>query len=169
MVIAACHWKRNPPMLLTAVVGLAAFYGGHPLLSSPPRLRACVAHHMGDLPHDDEPVKTSQGVDVKVAAAEISRLLREQEAADAAAAAEIFVTDKDVVTSELEAALEATVKAAEEETGAAAAGSEGEEALDRAGGGACARGEAAGERESRGVRGDTNPPPPPPCCPRTGR
>jgi len=75
---------------------------------------------MGDLPHDDEPVKTSQGVDVKVAAAEISRLLREQEAADAAAAAEIFVTDKDVVTSELEAALEATVKAAEEETGAAA-------------------------------------------------
>lgn len=118
-MIAACHWKRNPPMLLTAVVGLAAFYGGHPLLSSPPRLRACVAHHMGDLPHDDEPVKTSQGVDVKVAAAEISRLLREQEAADAAAAAEIFVTDKDVVTSELEAALEATVKAAEEETGAA--------------------------------------------------
>jgi len=107
-------------MLLTAVVGLAAFYGGHPLLSSPPRSRACVAHHMGDLPHDDEPVKTSQGVDVKVAAAEISRLLREQEAADAAAAAEIFVTDKDVVTSELEAALEATVKAAEEETGAAA-------------------------------------------------
>ena len=112
--------ETQSAMLLTAVVGLAAFYGGHPLLSSPPRSRACVAHHMGDLPHDDEPVKTSQGVDVKVAAAEISRLLREQEAADAAAAAEIFVTDKDVVTSELEAALEATVKAAEEETGAAA-------------------------------------------------
>jgi len=68
---------------------------------------------MGDAPH--EPLKTSQDVDVKVAAADISRLLRKQEAADAAAAAEIFVADKETVTSEvLEAALEATVKAAEE-------------------------------------------------------
>ena len=97
-------------MLPTIVTGFAAFYGGQPLLSSPPRSRACVAHHMGDAPH--EPLKTAQGVDVKVAAADISRLLREQ---DAAGAAEIFVVDKEAVTSEvLEAALEATVKAAEE-------------------------------------------------------
>ena len=100
-------------MLPTIVTGFAAFYGGQPLFSSPPRSRACVAHHMGDAPH--EPLKTAQGVDVKVAAADISRLLREQDAADAAAAAEIFVLDKEAVTSEvLEAALEATVKAAEE-------------------------------------------------------
>ena len=103
-------------MLPTIVTGFAAFYGGQPLLSSPPRSRACVAHHMGDAPH--EPLKTAQGVDVKVAAADISRLLREQDAA----AAEIFVVDKEAVTSEvLEAALEATVKAAEE-TGVDAAG-----------------------------------------------
>jgi hypothetical protein len=107
--------KRNSTLftMLTVVTGLAAFYGGQPLLSSAPRSRACVAHHMGDAPH--EPLKTSQDVDVKVAAADISRLLRKQEAADAAAAAEIFVADKETVTSEvLEAALEATVKAAEE-------------------------------------------------------
>ena len=65
-------------MLPTIVTGFAAFYGGQPLLSSPPRSRACVAHHMGDAPH--EPLKTAQGVDVKVAAADISRLLREQDA-----------------------------------------------------------------------------------------
>ena len=118
--VIALSAQRNTDML-AAVVGLAAFYGGHPLLSSPPRSRACVAHHMGDVPHDDEPVvKTSQGIDVDAAAAEISRLLKEQEAADAAAAAEMKIADKDAVTSELEAALEATVKAAEEETGAAA-------------------------------------------------
>ena len=119
--VIALSAQRNTDML-AAVVGLAAFYGGHPLLSSPPRSRACVAHHMGDVPHDDEPVvKTSQGIDVEAAAAEISRLLKEQEAADAAAAAEMGdIADKDAVTSELEAALEATVKAAEEETGAAA-------------------------------------------------
>ena len=64
---------------------------------------------MGDVPHGDEPVvKTSQGIDVEAAAAEISRLLKEQEAADAAAAAEMGdIADKDAVTSEIEAALEA--------------------------------------------------------------
>ena len=99
-------------MLPTIVTGFAAFYGGQPLLSSPPRSRACVAHHMGDAPH--EPLKTAQGVDVKVAAADISRLLREQDAADAAGAAEIFVNKEAVTSQVLEAALEATVKAAEE-------------------------------------------------------
>ena len=92
------------PTMLTVVTGLAAFYGGQPLLSTPSRSRACVASQ-------NEPLKTAQGVDVNVAAADISRLLRE----DAAAAAETFVVDKEVVSSEmLEAALEATVKAAEE-------------------------------------------------------
>ena len=90
--------------MLTVVTGLAAFYGGQPLLSTPSCSRACVASQ-------NEPLKTAQGVDVNVAAADISRLLRE----DAAAAAETFVVDKEVVSSEmLEAALEATVKAAEE-------------------------------------------------------
>ena len=36
-------------MLPTIVTGFAAFYGGQPLFSSPPRSRACVAHHMGEV------------------------------------------------------------------------------------------------------------------------
>ena len=93
--------------MLFIVVGLAAFYGGQPLLSSSPRSRACVALQSNEFQ------KTSQGVDVNAAAADISRLLKEQDTADAAAAAEIVV-DKEAVTSEmLESALEATIKAAE--------------------------------------------------------
>ena len=184
--------------MLTAVVGLAAFYGGHPLLSSPTRSRACVAH-MGDVPHGDEPVvKTSQGIDVEAAAAEISRLLKEQEAADAAAAAEMGdIADKDAVTSEIEAALEAEAAKAkklwieqeealqaakakqlrieQEEAKAEQLRIEQEEAraleVERI------KQEEAAALEAKRLaaakaavcRGDMNPPPPPPCCPRTGR
>ena len=196
--VIALSAQRNTDML-AAVVGLAAFYGGHPLLSSPPRSRACVAHHMGDVPHDDEPVvKTSQGIDVEAAAAEISRLLKEQEAADAAAAAEMGdIADKDAVTSEIEAALEAEAAKAkklwiEQEEALQAAKAkqlriEQEEALQAAKAEQAAKAraleverikqeEAAALEAKRLVaakaavcRGEMNPPPPPPCCPRTGR
>ena len=59
-------------MLLCALGGAAAFHGGRSPLSSRSRARACVA----TLP--SEPQKTAEGIDVKQASLQVSKLLKEQ-------------------------------------------------------------------------------------------
>ena len=75
-------------MLCLLASGTTAFYGGQTLLSSTPRSRACVASQ------PNEPQKTARGVDINTAASELSKMLREQEEAEAALQATVEAAEK---------------------------------------------------------------------------